>query len=434
MTERPIKVLIAKPGLDGHDRGAKVLARGLRDEGFEVVYTGLRQTPEMIVVRGAPGGRRRRRPVDPVRRAHDAAAPDQRPAARARASTTCWSRPAGSSPTTTSRPSERPAWPRSSGPGRRSARSPTSCGPTSATGDDAARDRGADAGLGPSGRTRAPELAPSGPRRRPPGAGPAAHGGREPHRRSPRRRCAPSTRRPARAHLVGITGAPGRRQEHARRGARRRGAGVRAGPRPCVAVDPSSPITGGAILGDRVRMQSHAGDRDVFIRSMASRGHAGGLAPPRSRPRGPRRRRLPLVFIETVGTGQSEVEVAAIADTTLVAPGARDGRRGPGDQGRPARGRRHRRRQQGRPAGRRTATAAQLRAMLDRRRAARARTRRRPRRRGRGPKRPEVLLDDGRHRRRRARAARGARRAAGSPARARPTAAAPPRCTCARRS
>ena len=49
MADRPIKVLIAKPGLDGHDRGAKVLARGLRDEGFEVVYTGLRQTPQMIV-------------------------------------------------------------------------------------------------------------------------------------------------------------------------------------------------------------------------------------------------------------------------------------------------------------------------------------------------------------------------------------------------
>jgi methylmalonyl-CoA mutase C-terminal domain/subunit len=49
MTDRPIKVLIAKPGLDGHDRGAKVLARGLRDEGFEVVYTGLRQTPQMVV-------------------------------------------------------------------------------------------------------------------------------------------------------------------------------------------------------------------------------------------------------------------------------------------------------------------------------------------------------------------------------------------------
>ncbi len=48
MTDRPLKVLIAKPGLDGHDRGAKVLARGLRDEGFEVVYTGLRQTPQMV--------------------------------------------------------------------------------------------------------------------------------------------------------------------------------------------------------------------------------------------------------------------------------------------------------------------------------------------------------------------------------------------------
>jgi methylmalonyl-CoA mutase C-terminal domain/subunit len=49
VSERPLKVLIAKPGLDGHDRGAKVLARGLRDEGFEVVYTGLRQTPEMVL-------------------------------------------------------------------------------------------------------------------------------------------------------------------------------------------------------------------------------------------------------------------------------------------------------------------------------------------------------------------------------------------------
>jgi methylmalonyl-CoA mutase C-terminal domain/subunit len=48
MSARPIRVLLAKPGLDGHDRGAKVLARGLRDEGFEVIYTGLRQTPEMV--------------------------------------------------------------------------------------------------------------------------------------------------------------------------------------------------------------------------------------------------------------------------------------------------------------------------------------------------------------------------------------------------
>ena len=86
-----------------------------------------------------------------------------------------------------------------------------------------------------------------------------------------------------------------------------------------LAIDPSSPITGGAILGDRVRMQAHAGDRDVFIRSMASRGHAGGLAAATVAAAAVLDASgFPLVFIETVGTGQSEVEVAAIADTTLV--------------------------------------------------------------------------------------------------------------------
>jgi len=58
MSDRTDQVLIAKPGLDGHDRGAKVLARGLRDEGFEVVYTGLRQTPEMIATAASRGRRR----------------------------------------------------------------------------------------------------------------------------------------------------------------------------------------------------------------------------------------------------------------------------------------------------------------------------------------------------------------------------------------
>jgi hypothetical protein len=57
-----IRVVIAKPGLDGHDRGAKVIARALRDAGMEVIYTGLRQTPEQIVAGGAPGRRGRRRP------------------------------------------------------------------------------------------------------------------------------------------------------------------------------------------------------------------------------------------------------------------------------------------------------------------------------------------------------------------------------------
>ena len=124
--------------------------------------------------------------------------------------------------------------------------------------------------------------------------------------------------RAGRAHLVGITGPPGTGKStlvaaltRVARAARRSVA--------VVAVDPSSPITGGALLGDRVRMQEHAGDRDVFIRSMAARGHAGGLAPTSIAAAsvfdavG-----FDLVLIETVGTGQSEVEVAAAADTTVV--------------------------------------------------------------------------------------------------------------------
>jgi LAO/AO transport system kinase len=86
-----------------------------------------------------------------------------------------------------------------------------------------------------------------------------------------------------------------------------------------LAIDPSSPVTGGAILGDRIRMQQYAGDRDVFIRSMASRGHLGGLAGATAESAAALAAcGFGLVFIETVGTGQSEVEVAAIADTTVV--------------------------------------------------------------------------------------------------------------------
>ena len=120
------------------------------------------------------------------------------------------------------------------------------------------------------------------------------------------------------AHLVGITGPPGAGKStlvsSLIAALRQSGRTVAV-----VAVDPSSPITGGALLGDRVRMQSYAGDRDVFIRSMAARGHAGGLASTT----GAAVAVLDAagfdhVFIETVGTGQSEVEVAAAADTTVV--------------------------------------------------------------------------------------------------------------------
>ena len=86
-----------------------------------------------------------------------------------------------------------------------------------------------------------------------------------------------------------------------------------------LAVDPSSPFSGGAILGDRVRMQGHALDQRVFIRSMASKGHLGGLAlavPESIRLLGAAG--FPLVLVETVGVGQVEVEVAAATDTTVV--------------------------------------------------------------------------------------------------------------------
>ena len=121
-----------------------------------------------------------------------------------------------------------------------------------------------------------------------------------------------------RAQLVGVTGAPGSGKSTlvaALTGA------ARAAGRPVavIAIDPSSPITGGAILGDRVRMQIHATDEDVFIRSMASRGHSGGLAASTVAAAAVMDAAgFGLIFIETVGTGQSEVEVAAIADTTVV--------------------------------------------------------------------------------------------------------------------
>jgi LAO/AO transport system kinase len=95
-----------------------------------------------------------------------------------------------------------------------------------------------------------------------------------------------------------------------------------------LAVDPSSPFSGGALLGDRVRMQDHATDEGVFIRSMASRGHLGGLswATPQAL-RVLSAAGCDVVLVETVGVGQAEVEVASLADTTLVllAPGMGDG-------------------------------------------------------------------------------------------------------------
>src|SRR6266508_5036758 len=129
------------------------------------------------------------------------------------------------------------------------------------------------------------------------------------------------------AHLIGVTGAPGTGKSslvnqlalHFRRQDNKRVA--------IVAVDPSSPFTGGAVLGDRVRMRDLAGDSGVFIRSMASRGSLGGLAQTTASvvqvfdAAG-----YDIVIIETVGAGQGEVDIARLAHTTIVveAPGLGD--------------------------------------------------------------------------------------------------------------
>ncbi len=129
------------------------------------------------------------------------------------------------------------------------------------------------------------------------------------------------------AQVIGITGSPGvgkSTSTNALVGELRK-QDKRIG---VLAVDPSSPFSGGALLGDRVRMQDHALDREVYIRSMASRGHLGGLA--WATPQALRvldATGCDVIIVETVGVGQSEVEIAGLADTTLVllAPGMGDG-------------------------------------------------------------------------------------------------------------
>ncbi|MDI3417214.1 methylmalonyl Co-A mutase-associated GTPase MeaB [Streptomyces luteolus] len=129
------------------------------------------------------------------------------------------------------------------------------------------------------------------------------------------------------AYVVGLTGSPGvgkSTSTSALVSAYRR-TGKRVG---VLAVDPSSPFSGGALLGDRVRMSEHASDPGVYIRSMATRGHLGGLA--WAAPQAIRvldAAGCDVVLVETVGVGQSEVEIASQADTSVVllAPGMGDG-------------------------------------------------------------------------------------------------------------
>jgi LAO/AO transport system kinase len=129
-------------------------------------------------------------------------------------------------------------------------------------------------------------------------------------------------RSPGQAYTVGITGAPGAGKSTLTDQLikRARTVGLDGSDQVAVlAIDPSSPFSGGAILGDRVRMQNHALDDKVFIRSMATRGHLGGLAvavPDAVRVLSAVG--VPVVLVETVGVGQQEVAVAAATDTTIV--------------------------------------------------------------------------------------------------------------------
>ncbi len=130
-----------------------------------------------------------------------------------------------------------------------------------------------------------------------------------------------------RAHVIGLTGSPGvgKSTTTTMLVTAFRGRGARVG---VLAVDPTSPFSGGALLGDRIRMTDHVLDPEVYIRSMASRGHLGGLSWTT-----PQALRVldgagcDVILVETVGVGQSEVEIAGLADTTVVllAPGMGDG-------------------------------------------------------------------------------------------------------------
>jgi len=146
---------------------------------------------------------------------------------------------------------------------------------------------------------------------------------RSPELRAVMKAIAPYT---GQARVIGLTGSPGvgKSTVTAALVAAYRSAGERVG---VLAVDPTSPFSGGALLGDRVRMQNHATDDGVFIRSMATRGQLGGLA--WATPQALRildAAGFGLVLIETVGVGQAELEIASLADTTLVivAPGMGD--------------------------------------------------------------------------------------------------------------
>ncbi|TWT41766.1 putative GTPase ArgK [Phycisphaerae bacterium RAS1] len=301
---RPERILISKIGLDGHDRGAKLIVRNLRDAGMEVIYTGLWQTPASTVIAAL------QEDVDVVgvsllSAAHMTIMPELQRLMR----------DAGIGET------------------------PLIVGGIIPEDDGKAlRERGIDGVFNPgtpmetvigtlrqlSERHRARRVAAGPPRDllTPVGLARAITwivDGRGAHLAA----AGSAARNAAR---IGVTGAPGVGKStfigKLARQLRERGRKVAV-----VAVDPTSPLTGGSVLGDRLRMMSSESDPGLFVRSLSSEGHAGGLAPHA----GDVAQLLAsvgfeVVLIETVGAGQNDTQIRSLADDVLLVlmPGAGD--------------------------------------------------------------------------------------------------------------
>ncbi len=329
--ERKIRVLVAKPGLDGHDRGAKIIARALRDAGMEVIYTGIRQTPPMIVEAAI------QEDVDAVLMsilsgAHLAIFPKVMQMLADNGVDDVLVMAGGILPDEDIPAIERLGIKGNFGPGTsmstiidfvraninqerlKQELAPLRQSTDRAAGDMAARNVPRSGG----------EVAC----RHNPLLSDLLAGDRRALARVVTliESNAPETRSilaqlhsyGGHAHIVGLTGSPGAGKStlvmQLGRELRRRGKRIGV-----VAVDPSSPFTGGAILGDRIRMQELAGDPNVFIRSMASRGSLGGLArATRDVVRALDAAGFDTILIETVGAGQAEVEIVRAAQSVIV--------------------------------------------------------------------------------------------------------------------
>ncbi len=327
--QHPIRVLIAKIGLDGHDRGAKLIVRHLRDAGMDVIYTGLWRTPaasvqaavqEDVDILGASLHSAAHMTIMPevVRLCREAGIPDTPvivggiiPAGDyeplLKTGVAAIYNPGTSLEKITRSLTELAEKRRAAIQSRPNWKKPDLATPTGlAHAMTLVVNAQADAVLAeipPLNVARPPSAGISQPSAKPAGGGRAA---------------SPLT--------IGVTGAPGVGKSSfiARfaKALRQRGHRVAV-----IAVDPSSPITGGSVLGDRLRMMSNEPDDGLFIRSLASRNVAGGIGPHAAdcvRLAGAAG--YPIVLVETVGAGQGDTEVRKVAGEVLmlVMPGAGD--------------------------------------------------------------------------------------------------------------